>query len=699
MSDQYDFGGLDYSTLLSSIQLAADQATDGLTHLNIAAPRPTHPIGLGCAARGADLAVSAALDFLGQPTPASLKVGADLHALADRVLPVLRHSATGEILGPRGHRLSTYPAWGMAIALGSTPMPQASLIAAGLALLMAIHEGRRVPLAQARSLKRYGPMCFLTPEQLRILLDSDEDAQDSQWPWLAAIQRRWPAMRNALVMGGGPESKPPSFNRRARGQIFARAHYASPARRAGVPTQRDLSMGQYKHACERVSAWIVQDDWRGTYAHFGQSTGLTIDLVSEILIDNVADIDAVVSVNIDAGTQRADVSFLAEEAAAAPTNGTAVPADLTIHKPLPKLLAQRLQARLHLRPDARKLGDLYPEAHPVEGYMSMIAGEGEIGISWARWINSAGLYMRLDGMDNFMTCILTDDFGHAPRSKLYYAVVTRTEIWAASARFFRDSGLGEPAGAPGAGIAFGSRVVPTTDALRRVLSWHRGEVQQMRPAKSDRSIPRLLEFHNRYTRLIACELALLMALREVKAYALLADVDEELDHWVPILDKAVPGPEGGLPACLCNRAKAAIAAYRVHCRAVGDRLESLGQSNTVLRQRLLEVCRSESIALLCMAAGTSTIRSAGSADAFGPLPAALAITPDAGRKWLENSLRQYGLRTGDVDGALRHDVVGQSRSSSTSDFVLIEWAIRVGKAIDTLAKVVLGAVVTGLARR
>lgn len=691
---------LDHNSVLARVALATDLASQGLSLLTRTVPRPRDAIGAGRACAGASKAVAAALTFLSRPVQAVRLRGEQLHALDARMSSELDASHTGEHIAPRERRLTNYPAWGMCIALGARDATAAGLIAAGLFILWADHSGRPVPVAQAKAVIRDGSNCELTLDDLRALLDSDQDVTDTQWPWLAWLQRRWPAIRNAFEEGGGPPPTAPSFEKRARGQLFARAHYASPARRAGVPTHRELSKDQYLQACAQVAQWIDQDDWRGAYAFATATTSFTIDLAPSIPLADAAVEIWVAVLDVESGTQRVDLSFLAEEAAGTPTGSCFIPADLIVEKPTTQTLARHQRARRARLPDAKTLGDLYPEApRDLAGHMAMIDGTNEIKISWARWTNSSGVYMRQGGMDNLLASIESGDFGHAPRSKLYYSVVPRSEVWAAAAAYFRQSGWGEPVADLGGGIAFGSRVVSTLDGLRRAVGWHRREVTSMRPARRDRNVAKLLEYHNRYTRLIAFELALLLALREDREYELWADIDEAVDCWVELLDKSVPGPKGALPAPLCKRANAAILAYRVHCRAVAERLASMGHAESDLHKHLCAIELRERVPLLCMAAGLDDVRPAGSADAIGVLPLALMVAPDAGRKWLENALRHAGLRTGDIDGMLRHEVVGQSRSTSTSDFIVLEWALRVGAAVDTASVEIFGRPTSGLARR
>lgn len=691
---------LDHNSVLSRASLSTAQATEGLSLLTRVVPRPRDGIGAGYACSGASKALSAALEFLGQPVESVQFRGQQLAALSAGIDLEIETSGTGEVVAPRERRLTNHPGWGMCIALGASGANSVGLIVGGLLILWADYKGRSVPTAQAKAVIRYGILCDLTSADLRTLLDSDQDAADTSWPWLAWLQRRWPAIRNAFEVGGGPPPSAPTFEKRARGQLFARAHYASPARRAGVPTHRDLSRDQYEQTCAQVARWIEEDDWRGAYALMTATTSFSIDLVSSLPLANARPDAWVAALDIERGTQSLDLSHLAEEAASTPQGGNFIPADLTVERPLPEVLVRHLRSRYARNPGARTLGDLYPDApDDLGGHMALVQGTNAIGISWARWTNSAGIYMRQAGMDNFLAGVLSGDLGHAPRSKQYYACIAKSEVWTAATTYFAQSGFGAPVPDPGGGVAFGSRVVSTLDGLRRAVAWMRAEARVMRPARRDRDLAKLLEHHNRYTRLIAFEIALLLALREAKEYELWADIDEAVDLWVAVDDKSVPGPKGASPVPLCGRAKAAVLAYRVHCRAVVDRLVALGRAGSALHRRLCSIQLRDRVPLLCMASGLENVRSPGSPDTFGFLPTPLMVAVDAGRKWLENALRRAGLRTGDIDGVLRHEVVGQSRTSSTSDFVVLEWAVRVAAAIDVAAAEILGSVVTGLARR
>ena len=76
----------------------------------------------------------------------------------------------------------------------------------------------------------------------------------------------------------------------------------------------------------------------------------------------------------------------------------------------------------------------------------------------------------------------------------------------------------------------------------------------------------------------------------------------------------------------------------------------------------------------------------GSKHVFGTLPSRLRLAPDAGRKLLENDLRELKASAGDIDAVLRHEVKLQAKHSLGVDFQLSAWAQRVVPLLDTLAK-------------
>lgn len=709
MTNPLGLFGHNFASVLSQIQLTADGASLAVTKLISAAPRPHDGAGLSHVCTGALASASAALQFLRDPTPTAQQVQVDLVALKERVLALCANFTTAELAAPRGRALAKFPGWKMLMALGQDGVSEVCLIAAGLLLLKAWLTDGRIPRKQALDIATEAQSCDLSVEGLRLLLVSDTDASDTPYPWLGQLQRNWPKLLNLLsVEGGNHPPPPPSFTHRARGQLLAAAEHASVPHRAGTPDHRHLSEAQFTRACQLVVEWNAQDDWKGVYAETGALSRLTADMLGDIPLASATPESWIVVINADEGTMQSDCSCVAADAAAAPQHGNVLPSGFVSTKPYSIGSAASLRRRRALYPDAKTLSDLYPEAPRLKGEEPLAPWEGEIRLSWARWINSFGLYMRRARHDSFLSATASNDFGHVPKSKLFYASVTQTELWAAMDVFFKQIGwLGaQPINA--SGIGFGCRVVPTNEAIGSAAAWQLQKLNEVWPPQRA-DLARLLEFHNRYVRVIALRLAALLGLREDTCYEVWADIDERDDLWVELLDKVVTGAKGALPVPLCRYARKLIAQFRKHCAAMASRLETMRHKDTPLHLWFMAVVARERMHLLCLASDIDKIRPVGSGDVIGRLPPEHPLAPDFGRKLLENQLRRlttkpaeqarrFRLRSTDIDAVLRHEVIGQWRYASSSDFVLLDWIHRVVPALDAIAEDIFGDVPSGLSK-
>jgi hypothetical protein len=709
MTNPHGLFGHNFSSVLSQLQLAADPASLAVSKLISAAPRPHDAAGFTHVCTGANASVSAATAFLGDPNEAALEIHGHVVALRERVHAVTANMSSQELASPKGRKLKRFSGWKMLVALGQPGVSNVCLIAGGLLLMWAWHTDRKISKAQSVDVTREAQRCDLSVEGLRLLLESEIDAADTGYPWLGQLQRNWPKLLNLFTVGGGNgPPTPPSFTHRARGQLLAAAEHASMAHRAGTPDYRHLSEGQFKRACQHVAEWNAVDDWHGVFAETGAQSRLSADLLGSIPLASAMPESWIVAIDARQGHLQTDCTCVAADAAAAPSSGDVVPSGFVSTTSYSAAAAASLRGRLLRYPDAKTLGDLYPEAPALAGENNLYESTDEIRPSWSRWTNSFGLHMRRAGHDNFLSATTSNDFGHIPRSKLYYASVSREEIWAATNSFYMQIGWGGAEPSKGSGIGFGCRVVPTMDAVRAASAWQLQKMTELRLARRSK-LATLLEFHNRYARVVALRLAALLGLREDTAYELWADIDERVDLWVELLDKVVTGARGALPVALCKYARSLISQYRKHCDAMAWRLQTIGQKDTPFQLWLLEVAGRERVRLLCMASDVAQIRPLGSGDVIGQLPPQHALAPDFGRKLLENQMRcltsrpaeearKFALRSSDIDAVLRHEVHGQWRYASSSDFVLIDWLRRVIPVLEVIAADAFGDVPSGLSK-
>lgn len=686
----------DFTSVLSKIQLASDEASHALGGFSASVPRPHGAVGLGHACTGAKRSACTALSFLGDPNDKAIAAAGGLTALEQRVFEVAPEAREPAL--PKLRKMLKFGGWKMCIGLGQPQASIACLVAGGLLLLKALVTGKPISGSQALEINAEAQRCDLTLEGLRAVLDSDHDAEALGYRWLNGLQRDWPKIKNLLTVGGGDHPpKPTSFSHRARGRLIGNADHPSYPHRAGTADHRHLSEGQFDAACSVVNGWLDRDDWRGVYAVVAGTCPVTADMIGDVPLAS-AGVDAwVVQIDDADGSRQVDCSCIARDAAQPPPHGSVVLSSYVSTTFFPAKAAKNMRERRARFPGATRLSELYPEAGTLRGEDAMYPSNAEIVPSWSRWISSFGVYMRQAGHDNFVVCAVTSDFGHAPKSKSFYASLTRDEIWLATNAFYERIEWGPAEPDKTGGINFGCQVVPPPSAM---LAAHRsllGKFKEIRLGKNDREA-KLLEFHNRYVRVAAFPLIGLLGLREDTEYDLWADIDERIDLWVAIFDKHTPGPDGALPVALCGHVAGVIAAYRKHCKAVAWRLRTMGHGDSKLYHWLQAVVERKRVPLFCLSSSPGRVSSLGTADVIGRLDPTNWLAPDAGRKLLENEGRRRGLRTGDVDALLRHDVKGQSKTSSSSDFVLAEWIRRVRPALDEIAGEAFCPVVYGLSK-
>lgn len=700
----------DFSSVLSQLRLDGDIESAVLTKLLACAPPPPDAAGITHAVRGAASALLAALSFIKQPNEVAQKIKDGAAALQMKLDSIaLTHTAT-ELAAPRGRRLVQYPAWKMLIALGQVGSAQPCMIAGGLLLLRALHFNRRIPRAQALAICRETQRCELSTQGLYAIFESDIDASETAYPWLLQLQRLWPQLLNLFSADPGSEaSKEPTFVQRVRGQLIAAAEHASIPHRAGTPDHRHLSDRQFRIACKLIADWNGAGDWRGVFAETAALTHLTADLLGAIPLASSALGGWVTILDAANGCVQSDCSCLAQEAAVPPKqHGCVVPSGYIRTASYSSAAAAVLRTRHARFPAATTLSELFPEAPSLRGDMPLFDSKDEIQPSWARWIRSFGLQMCRHGHDRLHAATLSCDFGLIARSKLYYATLPNHELWEATDRFYKQIGWSGATPSKTTSIAFGCRVVPTWPTLIAAAQHQLKEMAAIRPGKNQ-GLAKVLEFHNRYVRAVALRMAVLLGLREGKVYDLWADIDERQDLWVDLLDKCVPGAQGASPVPLCEYVRNLIKQFRVHCAAMAFRLQTMGHKNTPLHLWLLAVVARERVHLLCTTVGVNRITPVGSAEAIGRVPSQFGLAPDFGRKLLENQMRcltsrepelvkHLSLKTCDIDAMLRHEVLGQWRFASSSDFVLIEWADRAIRVLDAIACDAFGDVPCGLSK-
>lgn len=177
----------------------------------------------------------------------------------------------------------------------------------------------------------------------------------------------------------------------------------------------------------------------------------------------------VMQLDVEAGILRTDLGQVFEKCAHPREASAHRPATRIIAKPLPQFLADAFMVRLNENPDARCVADLLPNATCNGRKVALTDEHFGIEPSIARFIHSAAGFAINHGIDRLATAVLTNDFGVIPASKVYYCHIDRSEIWDVAKIVYDWLGWGEPT-TYSEGVAFGSQVVPTREAIR---DWHR----------------------------------------------------------------------------------------------------------------------------------------------------------------------------------------------------------------------------------
>lgn len=664
-------------------------AQTGLSLLDRLATRPPGAPAQLLVARGLQQCLRAALEVLGATDSRPAAMQETIGALVTELEAQMDDTSQAESLQAARGLKSKYPGWSALCAAGAADHVLAHTFL-GLKVLKALHEEQ--PLGPTASSQFHTLLdgAHLTKEQVYSLLTEAPDTNEEEQGWVADLQRTYRRVVQAYLHN----TTPPPGNGRSRvtGQLLDGVLAATAARRAGAGNHRELSPGQMSLALTHIAQGLTSDTLTGCLGVLVAITGFTPDLLLATPLAGPARPDAAdLFLDLEQGMLSIDHSGLVREAATAQPG--CMPASLICAKPLPVQLQQNLLKRRAQRPNATTLADLYPGVPCPTSDKPVYPSPDMICPSWARFRNSLGAYLRSHGMDSLMASVISGRFWHIPKSKLYYMTLPRGELQTGFDRFYVLAGWGR-AVALQDGLAFGSEVVPTVDAVKahdRVL---RRSCVDFDPGKHA-GLARLIEHHNRFMRLVGFRLCCLLALRETTALDLTASVDEREHRWVAVYDKDVLHP---LPMPISAFTRETFRAVRTHCRALRGRLIALDEGKSALARWCHAVANHDAVPLLQQARSSSELIALPTRTFLQPHDDTNRLPPDFGRKLMENELRRQGLRSNEVDAFLRHDVEGQSMLSTAAHHQRHATWVRTTQAVDRVAALCFSAVVYGLAR-
>jgi len=332
--------------------------------------------------------------------------------------------------------------------------------------------------------------------------------------------------------------------------------------------------------------------------------------------------------------------------------------------PLPDFLAKELQRRSQTCPLALLLGDLLNWVQ-VDSRDALIPGEAcKLHASLARARKSTGAVSLALGNDRLVSACMSADFSLIGSARMYYARLTGRDIYTGCSRLYAGVGWGEPAMGAEFLPPLGSRITMSPHGAKHLFSALGDAVTSSRPGRHTHA-DRLLNHHTHFTRFCVALISFCAGLREVQCYRLLA---QELLHGqdqVVVHDKQGGDTLMAQPALLNVLAREQIRLYAAHARALVERLLRLNSRlGLVLVQRLRIALAGEG-PLFLTASSSGVVHAAGAHFTWREAPESIRVPPNVGRHFWQNILRERGLGSRDIDGFMRHRVVGLERNTNS----------------------------------
>jgi hypothetical protein len=507
--------------------------------------------------------------------------------------------------------------------------------------------------------------------------------EDSRPPWLTRYRREWPTFVHLYETDPSTWARPRDFSELVRGQVLNHAAYPRRGQREGVLTDRCLSEAQMRHALAsavQLPFTDLQDQQIAQW--FTVFAGLSFEHLSTIQV-SAGEGEASLHLNTTSGLLHRDLRMLAPEQPVSRLS-EAEPTSMRCQVPLPRDLSLRLQKLHYASPGASTLGELIPALRAIDSHDVIYPTLSTLAPSWARLKNTAGIYLRAQGMDSLLTAVLTGDFGHTLKSKLHYCNVSAQEIQKAAEEACTLLGFAAPVSRTDRPVGLGSPLVPTRAAIVRAADFSREAVDSLRPGRNVKEICSLIDFHNKFTLAVALRICFALALRNT------SEVILPRGQLAVVVEKAVGGRSGGMPVIIPLYIQKQVRLYQLHCTAMANRVLRISGgdfANWLHRGFVdsLKTCGPK----MCLHSVSST-------DIVRFVEKAADLPVDMGRKFFENELRRRGVPSADTDRVLRHEVVGQAAMSSTNFDSQLSWASRIRPVLDDVLLDIFGQPLVGL---
>jgi hypothetical protein len=661
-----------------------------------AMPRPQDSACLLMVLSQIRLSVQVAMGLLVDHNEIALKLLQDLDNLQEACSLSYKERGISDSYATLARQLTPYRGWAT-LALFSdikAPLDGGRLAALGMeiALKWIVTTGNpRVADAHTRDLATGRPDLDITAkEMLQQIHHKFLDLEDLP-KWFKRAERNYHKFCQSFQIAPPPPPPKPTFEEIANARYRALVAHPAYRLRAAILDNTCLNIFHLANLFDGKVDTPHEPDLLEVLLWLSGFSGLAFQWIKDTPLASPTLVNWRAFIDLEAGILWRDFIGIAPDSAKPIRQSQTVPASYSAPLPLPKDVLAFLRVRALQNTKAKTVGDLLPELADIASTHSIFKSRNAMKPTWARWVRTTGCYLRQAGIDSLLVSILTGNFGHCAKSKIYYCAVSSEEIWKASMTAYKLLRFAPPAPMPTGLVAFGSSVVPTLESVREYDFHFVAHMEGLR-VMGKATPTQVVEFHNAYVRALAFRLMCLLGLRSCTAFDLLAWIDEALDDTVIINDKTTGDKPGGLPVIICDHVRLLLDLYRKHCIALRARLdgkESCGQ----ICDWLDEVINYKNAPLLCRISLSGKPIALGSTDVIND---DIALAIDFGRKVIENWTRQNGAFTRDTDRMLRHEVLGQGSNNSAADHTEACWVQRLLPVMNRLADEVFPTQIHGL---
>lgn len=647
-----------------------------LRRLFTAISPPTDYPRIACVITGALISIRAFGSLLTCPNDVFIDLQKNLQTLSD----VVQHMAVleaDELAEPLFRRLSKYPSWALFLAIQRFPQNHDLLQEAGRELALAVNEDRPFSKSFAKNLR----LVHATDKSGASTLKSKVSAEKYE-SIIGPIARAAFESSPQTEVGIEIES---IFEVDARQYIVRKLVYSSPRHRQGVLDRYCQSADQIHLTANELKNAATDGNQDAILVCLAFCCGLSLELARRLPLQHAAIDDWFMVLDLETGTIKTNLESL--------TPNHAVPSDESRSayrgankigvKPLPTFLSNLLLSARDKNPAACNTHDLLTESKgefQLQGHP-----ESAIAPTVSRLLNSAApLAIQID-IDRLIASFVTNDFSIVPSSKLYYGLVERAEIWEGSQKLFEYLGWGEPVALVD-GLAAGSLVVPTKEAIASLFRWMAEQVSLLKPGRRS-TLETLVNHHNAFSVYCTSLAVLCLACREAKEYQFMAHSLHGDIPFVPFQDKWCGQFPGALPLPVNVILGMQLRLWNAHCRALASRLTKFdfaGQSNLI---EYIDQVISHQPVKLFFQINDSKSQPLGSADLLARWPADLRLNENFSRSFWDRELQVGGMESSKIDMMLRHTLLGVEPCTSTSTIIQNEW----GREICSIQEALLNS--------